>query len=101
LAEERKIIGQSEIFGRIDIGTDEFHLGWLSAMSQVSLPNAEAVDELVGFDPGLPSSNPALSILKRPVFRAFSYRVGGLRREAAIKGEGRRRSYATPRRVYL
>jgi len=68
LAEERKIIGQSEIFGRIDIGTDEFHLGWLSAMSQVSLPNAEAVDELVGFDPGLPSSNPALSILKRPVF---------------------------------
>src|SRR6266545_6750275 len=33
-------------------------------MPQVSFADAKPVDELIGFDPGLPSFNPALSILK-------------------------------------
>ncbi|MGH7774755.1 MAG: hypothetical protein ACREQA_21230 [Candidatus Binatia bacterium] len=43
LTEAREIIGQVEFFGRIDVGADEFDLGRLSTMSQVSLPDAEAV----------------------------------------------------------
>jgi len=33
-------------------------------MPKVSFADAKPVDELISFDPGLPSFNPALSILK-------------------------------------
>jgi hypothetical protein len=42
-------------------------------MPQVSLADAKAVDKFVGFDPGLPSFDPALSILRA---FAWGYRRG-------------------------
>src|SRR5437762_4543463 len=64
LAETGKIFRQIEISGRIDIGANELHLGGSSVIPQVSLPDAEAMDKFIGFNSGLPSLDPALSILQ-------------------------------------
>src|SRR5215471_15119348 len=64
LAETWKIRGEVEIGRRIDVGADKFHLGRSSVVPEVSFADAEAVDKFIGFDPGFPPLDPALSVLQ-------------------------------------